>query len=77
MPEENMKPICVYVPNKAKILKNKLGITWRGLILRGLESTMNKDEESITSMKEKIAKMSTKMQSLSMKCYELEQKQEK
>lgn len=74
--EEGMKLMSSYIPNSAHKAKKMLGLSWRGLILRGIESCGKGDEQSLTAMKEQMLKMSQKMQTLALRCYKLEQASE-
>ena len=69
--------ITVFVEGNIKEAKAKLGIHWRGLIIRGIRQATNKDEETITELQTKISKMADKINTDSVRIHKLENKEVK
>lgn len=70
-----MKLISVYITEEIAKAKKQTDTTWRGLIIRGLNS--RKTTNTIKELEEKINKMATKIQEYATKVYKLENAQQK
>ena len=78
MPKESIeavKQISVYIPPSYKEAKRKLGISWRSLIGRGIDSASKQSQERVNELKEANVKLSTKLQALSVRLFNLENKE--
>jgi len=66
--------ISVFVTTDIKQAKQKLGINWRGLIIRGINSLTNNNKQQEEETNTKITRMAEKLNQQAMKIYELEKK---
>ena len=69
--------ITAYVEGNIKEAKAKLGINWRGLIIRGIKAATGRTIEEAREQKEKISRMAIKIQEQSVRIYKLENKEVK
>lgn len=73
-PPYKMGQITVFVDGQIKKAKQKSGLTWRGLIIRGLKSLIKNDQEKEIEQTKKIEKMANKIQEQAIRIYKLENK---
>lgn len=69
--------ITAFVSAEIKAAKHRLGIDWRGLIVRGIKSATGKSVEEERAQTDKITRLSTKINDQAVKIFNLEQKANK